>query len=199
MDAFAIYLFAINVVTFLLFTIDYVIAVRNRDPDTGLMDGRLLSLFAVAGGAIEMLAALLLWARKIAKYNIAWWFTAFVCLIVWGMVCAAKLGLVDISAGTLLGGWNTQRLAVLGAYLAAVNLATFAAFCLDKHYAEAQQRRIRESTLMGLSLMGGALGGILAMRLVRHKTKRWYFALGLPTFLVLHVVIVAYAHMAGVL
>jgi uncharacterized membrane protein YsdA (DUF1294 family) len=137
MDAFAIYLLAINAVTFLLFTIDYVIAVRNRDPDTGLMDGRLLSLFAVAGGAIGMLAALLLWARKIAKYNIAWWFTAFVCLIVWSMVCAAKWGLVDIGAGTLLGGWNTQRLAVLGAYLAAINLATFAAFCLDKHYAKA--------------------------------------------------------------
>lgn len=52
---------------------------------------------------------------------------------------------------------------------------------------------------MGLSLMGGALGGILAMRLVRHKTKKCYFALGLPAFLVLHVVVVAYAHMAGVL
>jgi uncharacterized membrane protein YsdA (DUF1294 family) len=201
MDVFATYLLVINVVTFLLFTIDYLIATRNRDPDTGLMDGSLLSLFAAAGGAVGMLAALALWSRKIAKYNIAWWFIAFACLIVWSMICAARWGFVDLEVGqaALLSGWNTRRLAVLGIYFAAINIVTFITFCVDKRRAESNQWRIRESTLLGLSLMGGSLGGILAMRLMRHKIRTWYFTVGLPAFLVLHIALLAYAHLAGVL
>lgn len=89
MDPFLVYLIAVNVVAFLLFTIDYLIMAGNDyDWDTGLMDGRILSLFAVAGGAPGMLLALAVWARRVNKRNIAWWFTAIVCLVVWGMVCA---------------------------------------------------------------------------------------------------------------
>ena len=66
MDPFLVYLIAVNVVAFLLFTIDYLIMAGNDyDWDTGLMDGRILSLFAVAGGAPGMLLALAVWARRV--------------------------------------------------------------------------------------------------------------------------------------
>ncbi|WP_244609688.1 hypothetical protein [Bifidobacterium moukalabense] len=72
MDCFLMYLIGINVVTFLLFTIDYLIMAGNSyNWDTSLMDGRILSLFAVVGGALGMLLAMIIWARYANKHNIA--------------------------------------------------------------------------------------------------------------------------------
>ena len=48
---------------------------------------------------------------------------------------------------------------ILAVYLAAVNLAAFAAFGIDKWKAVRQRWRIPEATLLGLALAGGALGG----------------------------------------
>ena len=50
---------------------------------------------------------------------------------------------------------------------------------------------------MGLSFMGGALGGIIAMRLFNHKTRDWYFVWGLPVFVVLQAVLFLYLHAGG--
>ena len=50
---------------------------------------------------------------------------------------------------------------ILAVYLAAVNLAAFAAFGIDKWKAVRQRWRIPEATLLGLALAGGALGGLV--------------------------------------
>lgn len=57
--------------------------------------------------------------------------------------------------------------------------------------------RFPEATLLGLSLAGGALGGIAGMRVAHHKTSKWYFAAGLPVFIILHVALFLLAHGAG--
>ena len=179
---FVIYLAGINALTFILFAIDYAIARYNQDEDTGLMDGRILTLFAVAGGALGMLLALMIFTRNhMNKHNIAWWFSAIVFLIVWVLV-------VLVWAGVIVA---------LGAYLLAINVITFAVFCLDKKRAIDRGSRFPEATLLGLSLAGGALGGIAGMRVAHHKTSKWYFAVGLPAFIILHVALFLLAHGAG--
>ena len=76
---FVIYLAGINALTFILFSIDCAIARYNQDEDTGLMDGRILTLFAVAGGALGMRLTLMLFTRNhMNKHNITWWFSAIV-------------------------------------------------------------------------------------------------------------------------
>lgn len=82
-------------------------------------------------------------------------------------------------------------LTALGAYYAVVNVLTAVLFAVDKHRARRGQWRISEKTLLGLSLIGGALGGLVAMRAVRHKTRKPAFAYGLPLMLVLHVMLMA--------
>lgn len=72
---------------------------------------------------------------------------------------------------------------VLTCYLVAINVATFAVFCIDKRRAFAGAWRIPERVLLGLSAAGGAAGGIVGMRMAHHKTRKWYFALGLPVML----------------
>lgn len=84
-------------------------------------------------------------------------------------------------------------------YLIAINVATFAAFVRDKWLARHHRWRIRESTLLLLSLAGGALGGLIAMRAVRHKTTVRRFTIGLPCMVVLHIVLLVGLLLGGVL
>ncbi len=72
-------------------------------------------------------------------------------------------------------------------YLAGVNLAAFAAFGIDKWKAVRHRWRIPEATLLGLSLIGGALGGLAGMRLFHHKTRKARFFVGVPVMLALQL------------
>jgi uncharacterized membrane protein YsdA (DUF1294 family) len=64
----------------------------------------------------------------------------------------------------------------LTAYLAAVNLAAFAAFAFDKHRAQTGGWRIPERRLLGLAAAGGGAGAAAAQQLLRHKTRKEPFA-----------------------
>lgn len=68
-----------------------------------------------------------------------------------------------------------------------INLLTFLFFAADKRRARLHMRRIRESTLLLLCLLGGALGGLVAMLICRHKTQKSVFRLGVPFLLVLNL------------
>ncbi|PTM98910.1 DUF1294 domain-containing protein [Mycoplana dimorpha] len=61
---------------------------------------------------------------------------------------------------------------LVAAILLLVNVLTFLAFCHDKAAAGAGEWRVPERTLLGLALVGGSLGAVLAQRLLRHKTRK---------------------------
>ena len=77
------------------------------------------------------------------------------------------------------------KLGISAAYLLAVNIITFAAFVVDKSRAVKHRFRIKEITLLGLSLIGGSAGGLIAMYSLRHKTKKPLFTVCVPLMLVL--------------
>jgi uncharacterized membrane protein YsdA (DUF1294 family) len=56
-----------------------------------------------------------------------------------------------------------------------VNLWTMLRFWQDKQRALAGERRIPESDLLGLALIGGSPGALLARKLFRHKTRKQPF------------------------
>ena len=77
-------------------------------------------------------------------------------------------------------------------YLLFINAITFAIFGIDKFKAIKHKWRVRESMLFVLSLAGGSIGGLLAMYLFRHKTRKAGFVIGIPLILILQVAIVYY-------
>lgn len=77
-------------------------------------------------------------------------------------------------------------------YLAAVNVAAFAAMGIDKAKAKAGAWRVPEATLFLLAVLGGSVGGILGMQLFRHKTKHKTFTVGFPAILVCQLALAAY-------
>ena len=76
---------------------------------------------------------------------------------------------------------------VLLVYLLMINVLLFALMGIAKYKARHNQWRIRESTLFACAIIGGSLGGILGMRLFRHKTLHPTFRYGFPAILVLQL------------
>ena len=65
-------------------------------------------------------------------------------------------------------------------WLAGVNLALLCVMGWDKAAATRGDRRVPETTLLALAVLGGSVGGILGMLLFRHKTRKAAFAVGFP-------------------
>lgn len=63
-------------------------------------------------------------------------------------------------------------------YLIVLSIITFFMYRGDKKKAKKGKYRTKEKTLLFLSILGGAYGGLIAMIKYHHKTKRehWYFS-----------------------
>lgn len=61
--------------------------------------------------------------------------------------------------------------------LGVLNATAFVLAVVDKRRARRGQHRIRERSLLGVAFVGGSLGLLVGMVLVRHKVRK-------PTFLV---------------
>lgn len=205
MSPFVTYLLAANVVAFLAYTVDFFPCGLFPKLDDSKANAIVMCLFPIAGGAVGTLLALFvccgrLPGHRINKDNVAWWFLAFVCLVVWGAITIAATGLMPASLNGLLASWNLTALKALGIYLAVINLVTLVVFITDKAAASNgndPRKRMPEACLLGLCLAGGSVGGLIGMYATRHKTKKWYFVYGLPVFLALDAGLVVFAHSAG--
>jgi uncharacterized membrane protein YsdA (DUF1294 family) len=68
-------------------------------------------------------------------------------------------------------------------YLLIANLVGFSLMGIDKSKAKRHAWRIPEKALFLASLLGGSVGTWAGMYVFRHKTKHWYFVVGMPLIL----------------
>lgn len=73
------------------------------------------------------------------------------------------------------------------AWLVIVSALAFLAFGWDKVCARAKWRRVPESTLLMIALIGGSIGARIGQHVFRHKTRKQPFARKLSTILILHI------------
>lgn len=152
----------------------------------------LLTIVAVLGGTAGILLAILLFDRKSDKENMM------------SRVFAVCLFVIQVIVVLMLKGYRAERLnfafwEFFGRYhwlllfLAVINFVTFVVYAIDKVNATAQRARVRIVSLLGLAFIGGTIGALLAIHLLRHKTRKDYFTVGVPLMLVMQVVVVFYA------
>ncbi len=77
-------------------------------------------------------------------------------------------------------------------YLVIMNIAGFAVMGADKSKAKKGAWRIPEKTLFIVSAVGGSIGTLAGMYAFRHKTKHWYFVVGMPAILIVHVALAVF-------
>lgn len=85
------------------------------------------------------------------------------------------------------------------AYLAVMTIVGLIIMKADKTKAEKNKWRIKEATLFLVSAIGGSLGTWAGMYLFRHKTKHWYFVVGMPLILIAHIVLLVFLFSKGIL
>lgn len=70
-----------------------------------------------------------------------------------------------------------------------LSIITFILFGYDKAQSRRGAGRVPEKALLILAVFGGALGGLLAMQVFRHKTKHLHFWLILSFAALVHIAI----------
>ena len=77
-------------------------------------------------------------------------------------------------------------------YLILMNLIGFGLMGIDKQRARRRDWRIPEKVLLGAALLGGSVGAWAGMYLFHHKTRHWYFVVGMPLILAVQAALVWY-------
>lgn len=85
-----------------------------------------------------------------------------------------------------------MELKIILGYILAMSVIAFVVCGVDKFAAQHQKRRVSEKMLFLLSLLGGSIGMYLGMFTFRHKTKHWYFVVGIPAIILLQAGLLIY-------
>ncbi|WAC49711.1 DUF1294 domain-containing protein [Asticcacaulis sp. SL142] len=78
----------------------------------------------------------------------------------------------------------------LAAYLGAINYLTYVAWRVDKKYAVHGARRISESRLLGLCVLGGWPSALIGTYRFEHKTNKLSFLIKMYALILIEVVAV---------
>lgn len=79
---------------------------------------------------------------------------------------------------------------ILYVYLFFINLLSLLLMAEDKRRAKRHLWRIPERTLFVAAILGGSAGALWGMYLFHHKTRHWYFVVGMPLILVSQLALV---------
>lgn len=206
------YIIVITVFSFLLNTVDFIQSCLNKQA----IPVWIFYAVIIIGGSLGSLLAHYFWDAAFALYAKArglhkvymdkddyheWRdgtltqqtltililiFHVFICLWLYNVpimdtVSKARKWLSEVSSMELLNR-------IVAIYLVIINIITFITFGIDKRRAVKDIfPRIRIRTLLILAAIGGSVGGILGMKLFRHKTRKKYFSIGMPLILIIQI------------
>ena len=187
MELFEKYLLIINIIGFILYIVNMLL---YRFTEEWNVDS-LLTIISIIGGATGALLAIILFDRKSVKDNMmSRVFVVCVCIIQIVLYLFFKGGHFDQITFAFWEFFGKYKILIV--YLVIINFVSFAAFALDKINAIEGRSRIRIITLLGIAFLGGSLGAILAMYILRHKTKIDYFTVGIPLIMLMQAVVIFY-------
>ena len=181
------YLIIINILGFVLFIVNTWLYSHTADKQVDAA----LTIIAVLGGSLGILLSILLFDRKAEKGNMmsrVFIACIFVIQIVIFLILRGHIG-----DRITLAFWRFfDKHKVLVMYLVVINFVAFAAFAIDKIAAIEHRSRIRIVTLLGIAFVGGSLGALIAMYVLRQKTRIDYFTVGIPLIMIMQIVVVFY-------
>lgn len=192
MGAFEYYLLIANGIGFLLYLINMWLYSHIAE---GQVD-KFLTILSLAGGSAGILLAILLFDRKAVKDNMmSRVFIACVFVIQVVILLMVKGHHADTITFAFWKFFTDYKILLI--YFGIINFVAFVMFAIDKVNAAEHRSRIRIVTLLGVAFIGGSVGGLMAMYLLHHKTKKDYFTVGIPLIMIMQVVVAFYILNAG--
>jgi len=88
----------------------------------------------------------------------------------------------------LISNYNNNEIFLLF-YLMIINILSFILFGIDKGKAKRKEWRISEASLLGVSILGGAIGSLIGMVIFKHKLSKKPFYIGIPLIIVITQII----------
>lgn len=188
LSPFMTYIVIINIIGFLLYLVNTLL---YRFTAEGQIDA-VLTIVSILGGSLGIVLSILIFDRKAGKGDMM--SRVFVsCILVIQIILFLVIRGHYANHITLAFWTFFNQHKILVAYLVIINFITFAAFAIDKIAAIERKSRIRIVTLLALAFFGGSIGGLIAMYLLRHKTRKDYFTVGIPLIMIMQVVLLLYA------
>lgn len=181
------YLIIVNILGFILYLINKWL--YDNTPD-GQID-KILTILSLLGGSGGILLAILIFDRKPEKENMmSRVFIACIFIIQCILLLIINGNVLENITIKINDIFDKYR--VLLIYLGIINIITFIAFGIDKYAALNSKSRVRNVTLLGLAFIGGTIGGLLAMYLFKHKTKKDYYSVGLWLMIIMQILVLIY-------
>lgn len=183
MNNIFIYLGLINVISFVLY-------IPYKSLRSGIIKSILtliLYFTGICGGSLGLILAILIFDRNTAKDGLSlkvFAFASFVIELVLFLLFRKDMGSLSFD---FVRFFDSKPYLLI--YLVFINLISFLAFGFDKHRANRDKWRLKNGLLLGLSFIGGAIGGLIGMKVFRHKTKKAYYKMGLPLMILMQVLI----------
>lgn len=191
-NALFYYLLFVNILGFLLYGLRMLTAGHAKNHGTDL----LLMILALMGGSPGILLFLFFFDRKTTKDNamLRVWTCCILILQSFSILMLQEMYKSGVSLDCL---WFFHEHRGILIYLVIINAVAFSVYGIDKYLALRQGPRIKIVTLLGLAFVGGSLGGMAAMYLFRHKTRKNYFTVGLPLMLLMQIMVLLYIAVAS--
>ena len=177
------YLIAVNALGFALYTADVLLyaCTPPEKPDPLILGISLL------GGSPGVLAGMLIFRTSALLSRICTACLAVVQLLILLVVCGQVGDTLILDPLPFLASHRWLLL-----WLTGINLVTLSVFMVDKWNAIRHLTRVPNGTLILLSWMGGSLGALTAMYLIRHKIRKKAFTRGIPLILATQVLLLLY-------
>lgn len=77
-------------------------------------------------------------------------------------------------------------------YLILINIIGFILILVDKIKACKNKWRIKENTLLFISIIGGSIGELISMLIFHHKTKKNKFIIFIPLLIIIQIFLYLY-------
>lgn len=81
---------------------------------------------------------------------------------------------------------------LLTIYFFVINVIGFSLFAIDKRKAVKHKKRINESILWMIAMVGGSLGCYVSMHIMRHKNRKPVFLIGIAFLVIVNVIVFIY-------
>lgn len=183
MNNIFIYLGIINILGFVLY-------IPYKSLRSGIIKSILtliLYFTGICGGSLGLILAIFIFDRNAAKDGLSlkvFAFASFVIELVLFLLFRKDMGSLSFD---FVGFFGDKPYLLI--YLGLINMISFLAFGFDKYKANRDKRRLKNGLLLGLSFIGGAIGGLIGMKVFRHKIKKAYYKMGLPLMILMQVLI----------